>query len=222
MEDFDYAVSETIRNLALVGAAAYFEPLVDQVEVLKNQYGKTLRATFIGRDNAAPVFGNRTETWAELSESWRRRKNPKGDMSNRFYKGMSKPHDSLASALFNLPGERLFGKTTLRTRLEQVETDGWYNPRIKRQIKTVFRDDRGRFAVANAQARKNVRVIVNPFPNVSYRDSESIIRALPIDTKNKRKLSYNDGKRPLMEPYTEWFVETKVRAAILNMVKRMG
>lgn len=217
-EDFDFAVAEVISNISLSGASNFFEPIVGEIEKIKASFGRTLRATAIGRDHA-PVFGGQALEWKQLSDAWMRRKRTYPRPA--FYRGLSPTEDSLAKALFELPGERLFGRTTLRTRLEQVETEGFYNPRIRRQIDTVFRDDYGRFARANEQARRNVRVVVNPFPNIEWGDSESLIRALPISDKNKMKLFANDETRPLIEPYTEWFFARKIRSKIIDMAQRL-
>lgn len=215
MEDFDFAVKETINNLSLAGVRSIFEPIVETIEKMKGQYGKLLRATAIGR-NAPPNFGGQPLEWTALSEKWMKRKRTYPNPA--FYRGLSNTEDSLAKALFSLPGENLFGRTQMRTRLEQVETDGFYNPRIRRRINSVFRDDRGRFMQANAEARRTVKVIVNPFPNID-RDSDSMIAALPIGAKNKIKLFSNDEHRPLIEPYTEWFFERKLRAKIISMAQ---
>lgn len=217
-EDFDFAVAQTITDISLSGASHFFEPIVGELEKIKASYGKTLRATAIGRDQA-PNFGGTSLTWKPLTDAWMRRKRTYPRPA--FYRGLSPTDTSLAKELFTLPGERLFGRTTVRTRLEQVETAGFYNPRIRKQIDTVFRDDYGRFARANEQARRNVRVIVNPFPNVEYGDSESLIQALPVSDKNKTKLFANDETRPLIEPYTEWFFTRKLRAKIIEMAQRL-
>lgn len=215
-DDFSWQVAQTFKNLSLEAAGSVFDPLIDQIEQLKGQYGKLLRATSIGRE-APPVFDNPTD-WRELSKKWRQRKGtfPK----NRFYHGLSGNGESLASALFSLPGERLFGRTTVRSRMAQVETAGFYNPRIRRQIETVFRDDRGRFARANREAQEQVLVQIDPFPNAG-RDSNSLIEELPISDKNKMKLWANDDDRPLIGPYTDWFFERKIRTLILSKIQGM-
>ena len=215
-DDFSWQLANTFKNLSLDSASVVFEPLIDQIETVKGQYGKLLRASGIGRE-AAPVFDQKVD-WQELSKKWRQRKGtyPK----QRFYQGLSGNGESLAYALFALPGERLFGRTTVRSRMAQVETEGFYNPRIRRQIETVFRDDRGRFARANQEARESVLVQIDPFPNVG-RDSRSIIEGLPISDKNKLKLWGNDTERPLIGPFTDWFFERKIRTLILNKVQGM-
>ena len=212
-QDFDFAVAQTITDIALSTASSYFEPIVGEVEKIKAGYGKLLRATAIGRDQA-PDFGGADLGWVDLTDAWMRRK--KTYPRPAFYKGLSTDSNSLSADLFKLPGERLFGKTTLRTRIQQVETEGFYNPRIKRQINTVYRDDRGRFMRANEEARRTVLVVVNPFPNVD-RDEEDMIRRLPIGEKNKIKLFANAEKRPIIGPYTEWFFENRLRAKIIAM-----
>lgn len=217
MEDFNHAVAETINNLSLAGVAHIYEPMIDEIEKIKGSYGRLLRGTYIGRDNTSVAFGNNTVEWREISQKWRARK--KIQSGNRFYRGISPTNESLASALFSLPGEKLFGKTQMRTRLEQVQTDGFYNPRIRRRIETVYRNDRGQFARANAEARRTVRVTVNPFPGLD-RDEESPIRQLPISDKNKLKLFANDESRPLIGPYTEWFFQNRLRTKIIQMARR--
>jgi len=214
-EDFNYAIVETVNNLSLAGVAVIFEPIVEEVEKIKGQYGRILRATAIGRDQA-PSFNGGPEDWKDISKKWMQRK--RTYPRNAFYRGISPTSKSLAAELFSLPGEKLFGRTTMRTRLEQVETEGFYNPRIRRRIDTVYRNDRGQFARANAEARRTVRIVVNPFPNID-RDTEDTIRELPISDANKMKLWANDADRPLIGPYTEWFFESKIRSKILNMVK---
>lgn len=220
MEDFNYAVAETFGNIALQAVAHLYEPMIEEVEKLKSNYGKTLNIVAIGKNDAPNFPGQSDLGWADLSVRWMRRK--KSYPNNAFYKGLSPKGESLGSALFAMPGERLFGRTTLRTRMEQVQTEGFYNPRIRRRIETVYRNDKGQFARANAEARRTVRVTVNPFPNIdTYGDSEALIRGLDIDTKNKEKLTYNDGKRPLIGPYTEWFFERRIRGKIIEMANRV-
>lgn len=216
MEDFDFVIVEVINDISLAGAANYFAPIVDEVEKIKASYGKTLRATYIGREDTAPNFGSRSEDWQELSIRWRQRKNVKGDVSNRFYKGLNSGDKSLAHALFFLPGEKLFGRTTLRTRIEKSKTENLN--RGRRQ--TVYRDDRGRYARADARALQNVRIEIDPFPNLA-RSEGDIIGSLPISDLNKMKLWASSEKRPLIGPYTEWFFERKIRAKIIDMAQRL-
>lgn len=220
MEDFNYAVAETFNNIAIQALAHVYEPMIQEIEKIKSAYGTLLRATAIGRD-AAPNFpGQSTLDWQDLSVRWMKRK--KSYPNNKFYQGLSSSSESLAGALFAMPGENLFGRTQLRTRMEQVQTDGFFNPRIRRRIETVYRDDRGRFARANEEARRTVRVTINPFPNVtSYGDSEALIQNLSIDDKNKTKLAANDSRRPIIGPYTEWFFERKIRNKIIEMAQRV-
>ena len=104
--------------------------------------------------------------------------------------------------------------------MAQVETAGFYNPRINRQIETVFRDDRGRFARANQEARETVLVEIDPFPNVG-RNDRSMIEGLPISDRNKVKLFASSDKRPLIKPFTDWFFERKIRTLIINKIQGM-
>lgn len=203
-----------LKDISINTAQSHFSPLIKEIEDAKKGFGKTLALAGFGKE-AAPIF-DRQEDWQELSKRWRQRK--RSYPKNKFYRGLSEGSESLRNAIFNMPSERIFGQTQVRARMAQVETDGFYNPRIKKQIDTVFRDDRGRFARNNPLARQQVMVQIIPFPNV--RDGD-YIDALPIAENQKKKLWYNNAARPLIEPYTEWVFNRKIRTLINSRIGAM-
>lgn len=214
-KDFNMVVTEVLRDISIQTATSVFSPIGVDIDKVKSSYGRLLRASSIGREGP-PVFDGVKADWQDLSKRWRQRKGtfPK----NKFYVGLSDNGESLAASLFAMPTEKLFGKTQVRTRMVQVESDGFYNPRIKKQIDTVYRDDRGRFARNNPAARQQVLVQIVPFPGV--RDGD-YINALPIADNQKKKLWYNNDARPLIGPFTEWFFERKIRTLIMNKIGAM-
>ena len=126
---------------------------------------------------------------------------------------MSPQSQSLDEAIRKREGERnVFGKTRVRVRVGSQQTEGFYNPRIKRQVTAVFRNEKGQFQSRNEFMRKPIRVTVDPFPNLT--NTKSPISQLGLDRKQSIKLYGNETTRDIVGPFTQWFFENRLRRMI--------
>jgi hypothetical protein len=217
-ESFDNAVQETLHAVSIAVVNEKLKPLIGRIEAVKAQYGKLLKTQGIGVD-VPPAFGDLKTSWSALSLKWltRKRATPQAP---QFYRGISPESTSLGQALFDMPTERLFGRTQVTTRVAQMQTPGFYNPRIRRRIDTIWRQGTGQFARPDPGLVRAVKLRIDPAPGIG-KSAPEMIRQLPLPRAQKVKLFGNDVKRPLIEPFTDWFFGRKLRFLIEQGVREL-
>lgn len=213
-EDFAEAVDGVLKDLTIQVLNARLVGVLYSVNRVKSQFGKELVTTGIGV-NSPPIFA-KASSWKPLGDAWLKRKKTTSKKP-MFYEGLT---GDLKRDILAMPTERIFGKTQL-TAAANVREDskGFYNPRIRRQINTVFRGDGGRFASPKPKGVKRFTVRIDPFPELSSGDNH--IDKLPVSAASKMKLSYNDAARPLLVGFTEWFYNNRIKFTIEQGLKEV-
>lgn len=209
-EDFIQVFDGVVKDIAMQVVSARLQGVLNAVNVAKSKYGKELAETGIGT-NAPPFFAP-SGSWKPLGDAWLKRK--KASSSNpRFYEGLT---GKLRDDILAMPTERIFGKTRLNAGINVRKDDtGFFNPRIKRRIDTVYRSSSGRFASPKLAGVKRFTVRIDPFPELAFGTSSSrdYINKLPLSALSKMKLNYNDPQRPLLVGFTEWFADHRIKFA---------
>ncbi len=214
-EDFHTVLDETFTNISIQAVNQRLAPLLESVDKIKSKYGRELLDVGIGA-NAAPPLGAHTRSWKMLGDAWLKRK--KASTSRpEYYLGLT---GQLQASILAMPTEQIFGKTQLRSIGGVAQSQGFYNPRLRRFVSTVFRDRGGRFARAS-EAGKKLRVVVDAFPELRTSNSSDIIDKLPIPLSEKMKLEWNNTDRPLMASFTAWFYENRIKFTIEQGLKAL-
>ena len=217
-EDFAKAFDGALKDLTMQIISARLVGVLYEVNRVKSKYGRELIETGIGV-KTTPFFAP-AGSWKPLTDAWIRRKKATKD-DPRYYVGMT---GRLEADILAMPAERIFGKTQLTAAANvKLDKNGFYNPRIRRQIDTVYRDrGTGRFASPELDGVKKFTVRVDPFPELnSMGNSSDYINKLPIDASSKMKLNYNKKARPLIVGFTEWFYQNRIKFAIEQGLKEV-
>lgn len=216
-EDFAKAFDGALKDLTMQVISARLVGVLYEVNRVKSKYGRELIDVGIGV-RSAPFFAP-ASSWKPLGDAWLRRKKATQD-DPRFYSGLT---GHLAQDILAMPTERIFGKTKLTAAANvRLDSGGFYNPRTRKFINTVYRDDRGRFASPEMDGIKRFTVRVDPFPELNSMGSGSdYINKLPISASSKMKLNYNKKARPLIVGFTEWFYQNKIKFAIEQGLKEV-
>lgn len=222
MQDFFPAFQEVIEDIAIGEVERRLRWVETKAYVAKQKYAADLAEMVIG-SNAKPPLGEFTPSkWDPLTENWLKRKRTTKSRPE-YYLGLT---GKLSQDIRSMSrSSQLFGaiKTTSGKDVS-VDNRGFYNPRIKRQIQTVYRDTRGRFSSSKLAGSKGVVYRIDAFPELS--DSgvslDKIVDALPISFVSKRKLIGNDAKRPFLVNFTLWFAKHRVNFAIEQELKNQG
>lgn len=211
-QDFKTVFEDTIYNAIIEVVRDKLKPVLKQVEDTKKQYFKLLRTMSIGVP-APPDLDEFTPSWQELTTAWINKKKAKGGFG--FYRGKT---GQLGEALDRLSNrtDTVFGQTKVSVVLGAVQTSDFYNPRLQRVVSAVYRDERGRFQSNNEFFRKPLKVRIDPFPKLS--NQQNPIRSLGLPRKQSIKLLGNEEKRPIIEPFTNWFFQRKLRDIIERAV----
>ena len=214
-EDFAKAFDGALRDLTMQVISARLVGVMYEVNRVKSNYGKELLDMGIGVDSP-PLFAA-AGSWKPLTDAWIRRKKSGGP---RYYVGLT---GELQADILAMPVERIFGKTKLTAASNvKVDNQGFYNPRTRSYINTVYRDDRGRFASKELEGLRNFTVRVDPFPELnSMGNTSDYINKLPISAMSKMKLNYNSKARPLVVGFTEWFYKNRIKFAIEQGLKEV-
>lgn len=216
-EDFVTAMDGVLKDIAMRVIDARLYGVLGAVNDAKSKYGRELADSGIGV-NTTPFF-LAAGSWKELGDAWLNRKRATSN-APRFYSGLT---GQLHADILAMPTERLFGKTQL-TAAANVRRDdgGFFNPRLRRHISTVFRDERGRFASAKLKGAKKFTVRIDAFPELNNGTSTTdYINMLPISAASKMKLKYNKDARPLVAEFTSWFARNRIQFVIEQALKEV-
>lgn len=216
-EDFITAFDGVLVDITLQVVDARLAGVLAAVNRAKSKYGRELVENGIGV-NSTPFFINRGG-WKPLGQAWLARKRASA-ASPRYYEGLT---GQLRNDILAMPTERIFGKTQLTAAAGvRKDTKGFYNPRLRRQINTVYRSNSGRFASPKLANAKNFTVRIDAFPELNNGTSSTdYIDKLPISSMSKMKLQYNRQERPLIVGFTEWFAKNRIQFAAEQALKEV-
>lgn len=218
--EFSKGVVELVHDISIAAAMEKLRPIVGEVERAKRSYGKLLALEGIGVDEN-PFATGLSSSWRDLSEGWLQKKQGTKKVNwtaQQFYRGLT---GDLGREIQQMNTDRIFGETTVSAKTEIVQTDGFYNPRIKRRIDVVFRDTGGRFASQKTYEQKRVKLTIKPFPNIPTK-AKALSGFLPlVSEKSREKLKKGDTLRPLIAPFTEWFFQNKIKNVVYQYLRKM-
>lgn len=217
-EYFDVVMFRTLAGYGTIGADAKLREIAEGVDKKKRDFLKLLVARGIDTKTTPSFVGT---DWKPLAQSWIQRKK-----HDRYYFGMSEREGkaSLKQSLLALPVEGVFGRTQVRSMVTPQTATAYPGFTVRgRVIKTVYRNTRGQFQQAWKSAPTTVTYTIDAFPNISWQNKNDtkLASLLGLDREQALKIEYNEGTRPLLVPFTEWFFLSKIKPYIESEMKKL-